>query len=224
MAGPFASIATYCESVAKVTCTHETLSFPDETRFACQREREAGPAPRSGGVYQDIELVSTACYFDARARYGTKHYHLAIKTPAGWFVGVALAERWSNRHCEGETKALEFALRDIVPGGSPELVLRLETQVDCAGGGSESVRTDETLAVAGIGHSGVPSSTAGIPLHHVESSGSTDPSDKDAESSKSEVRLRHRFLPDGSLELSGKKKELPPALAELLGTQRLLFD
>lgn len=216
--GPFASLAEYCQRSARSACSMDTT--PDETTYECRPSL----VDSLRGVtlpYRQVGLLKTGCLFDPSQGRGNHHYRLVIQTAAGVFVSSVIATRWQNRRCDSQVQVRELALRDLVPGGAKEIVLRLQHRSSCVGKGEDlKEEAGEILALAGLGPSGQPSATAAIPLRVSEE-------DTEAERQPRRQTRQHSasvtFLPDGKLRLVAGPSGAPAELSGLLGEHPLHF-
>src|SRR5262249_22080229 len=176
--------------------------------------------------YKEIRYFSTEC----SQRGGdlvTADYYLAIKLPTGWYLAGQAGSTLNSMKQMNELTVEKLEVRDVVPGGAPEVVLRTQTTSDYRG--TDSV--DSTwLNVAGVGPSGRPSATAQILLSQTETQMDLDTMDADgnAKETSSGATLEASFLPDGVLEIKGPFKKVGGGIdadrtAPLLGNHQLLF-
>lgn len=216
MLGPFASLAEYCRASAASGCSMD--SSPSEVTYECKAqlsERARGIVP----PYQSVGLLRTACLFDPKQGRGTHHYRLVVQTAAGMFVSSVIASRFQNRRCESQIESRELALRQIVAGGAPEIVVRLRHTSSCVGQGEDlHDEEQELLLLAGLGPSGQPSATLGIPL--LDAQNETRPG---RGGSRTQSQASATFLPDGTLRLSAGAAGAPASLSGLLGDHPLRF-
>lgn len=219
MLGPFPSLAAYCEKAAPTACLAD--SSPDAVTFGCQRRDPVAEVKAPQAPYTQVALFSTGCLFDPAQGRGTHAYRLLIGTARGVYVSPVVGERFENRRCESKATVRELALRDVVPGGAPEVVLRLQVDSSCVRGAGEGRdAASEFLLVAGLGAAGVPSSTESIPLAlEIRPQGGS----ANAQRKEGRQRAQAGFLPDGTLKLEGDATSVPSALSGLLGAHRLLF-
>lgn len=214
MLGPFASLSQYCQKSARSACSMDTT--PDDTSYECKGklvESARGVVP----PYLSVGLLQTGCLFDPAQHRGNHSYRLVIRTAAGFFVSAVIATRFANRRCDSSLRPLEFALRDLVPGGAPEVVLRLGHTSSCVGQGEDiNDQQQEFLLLAGIGPSGRPSATSAIPLLDARQ-------ETGAERKKYRQSATATFLPEGKLRLSSQPGKAPDALAGLLAEHPLRF-
>lgn len=217
--GPFPSLASYCQKSAPSACLGDPI--PDELTYACQPSRLAATAKGLQAPYKQVALFSTGCLFDPEASRGNHYYRLLIETEKGVFLSSVIAERFANRRCDSEVKVRELALRQVVPGGSAEVVLRLRVTSSCVLGEYESRDSEsEFLVVAGIAASGTPSSTDSIPLVVGVTEQAGGPRSKPKHG---RLSAQASFLPDGTLRISGDPKSVPAPLSSLLGDHSLVF-
>jgi hypothetical protein len=148
--GPYRSVAAWC--AAWVAANPDETCEPDKVMF----EKETGRL-RGKGVWKEVRVLQVGP-FESCA--------LAVRTRAGWFVERWIAEcrelggRWDRL-----VSADEIAIRDVLPGGEPELILRLTSEmvsnITDSGAQPEAQVLQETTErlylLCGIGGSGDPS-------------------------------------------------------------------
>jgi tetratricopeptide (TPR) repeat protein len=218
LSGPFPSIAEFCAKVAKPACAKED---PD-SKFTCDKKPVASAA-KTTAPYLGVRVYTTACEFAPKESYGSLDYHLAVQTAAGWWFAPARFSASNNRHCEEERKIPELAVKELIPGGSPEVLLRGTTSGNCVGGISSSVWEREEWVVASIGPSGKPSATPAI-LFSQKQEDTDDFTTDDPKSTDANAKLKIDFLSDGQIEISGDAGGLEPAKrGVLLGKHPLNF-
>lgn len=240
-AGPRVSLDSYCEGLEK-------KALPEKVRCegAPQDLGDAFKGPsrvlKPGAPYLAVRVIASARWGDRDEAItreppavggGTTEYHLAIRTKAGWFV-VERAMTTENPGKDGITESVEvkeLAVRGVVPGGSPFVLLRA---LHYRGDSNMSVNeleesTDEGLTVCGAGPSGIISCTRPIRLSWSERVGVISPG-MDAPGAKHSLRdvkgsLTAAFLPDGQLEIKAVEgtEELPDDLRGLPGKHTLKF-
>jgi hypothetical protein len=143
MLGPYKSLAKACAD----------LPDPDNSGDCPSKEHEPTKMAKAKKPWLAAQLFVGG---------GGMMCFLAAKLAAGWFVDT------NGEMCE-EVRGLSletdsFAVEDMVPGGRPELVLRVTSKTDSRGDPDEDgVRASEpsgceaSMIVCGIGESGEPS-------------------------------------------------------------------
>lgn len=186
---------------------------------AAEKDTIKAPAPAEpAGSAPEVELKLTA-------------YHLAVRTGLGWFIAESFVTTY-NPGAFGITENVEvkeLAIRDEIPGGAPELLVRT---IHYRGDSNMAVNeleeyVDEALLLCGVGPTEKPSCTRPIPVAWSEHVGlisaeMDDPGVKHNLRDK-KARLEVGFLPGGELQIKGDPKELPDALKGLVGKHTLRF-
>jgi hypothetical protein len=150
--GPFADVASFCkkwkakaikDGCDECKCPAKELSNTKEGDLEASYLRVQGPE-------ESVLLF------------------LAIKTSAGWYVEDTSvpqeeSEAGMSKSFDRTTKIEDLAIKDVIPGGSSEVIAHLKTteQYDCSA--CEPLVTTMTnydfLEICGVGSSGVPSCT-----------------------------------------------------------------
>ena len=173
--------------------------------------------------YKHASVVQRSCASDGHdmGSMGHDDYHLAVEVDAGWYVG-ALAELWFSRRCDHHPKFPVFVVKDVVPGGSPEVTIELTNEGECR---KEDFFSDRTLTIVGVGPSGVPSATRPIMLRRHQEVFTQDHGNITGDVALAvDVVLDATWTTDGSLELKGKTTGLDKeAAGDLVGTHKLSF-
>jgi hypothetical protein len=209
--GPFASIAEYCKKL--------------EAKDADE------PCDAGDNPFAETRLPAAAPWMEVRVFVGgyEELCNLAIRTHAGWWVAEGFAEcklmggRWDrNVSPEGGE------LRDVVPGGAPELLLRWATEetfnVSDPDGEAMTIHgvTSRKLLVCGIGPSKAPSCLGPVVTARDESTISEPATRRDPppRSWKLEARLDAGVL---TLAATGGASSLSAEESKLLGAHPLAF-
>jgi tetratricopeptide (TPR) repeat protein len=163
--------------------------------------------------WQEVAVWSVSCTLRDDSDVG---YHLAVRTARGWYVYAGLGTGGEGRRHGQELKVAALELRDVVPGGAPELVVRWsETQSSYSGGSNRSWDSEyDYLLVAGFGASGAPSATGKVPLAvtHETTRMFDEDEQKEGEGEdtsdlgKTSIIMDFAFTADGQLELKGPTK------------------
>jgi tetratricopeptide (TPR) repeat protein len=148
--GPHSSLADWC--AAYVAANPEEPCSPYQVMF----EQQAGQL-RAKGAWKEVQVLRVGP-FEICA--------LAVRTRAGWFVEPWIAEcRELGGRWDRVVTADEIAFRDVLPGGDPELVLRLSSEMvsNITDPGAQpdaqvlQESTERLYLLCGIGASGHPS-------------------------------------------------------------------
>lgn len=170
--GPAPSLEDACRlDVAEdVTCTVKKLK----------------KKPKAKAPYTGFGLIQ-------RKDGGAIHELLGVRTAAGWHV-FALLEWGTDYDGKGAVTISSAESKDVVPGGSPELVIAGTRKTSNESSSYQRYgQTDHLLWVCGVGASGAPSCVE-VPLGIDRT-----PSDTDEESTRISFRLKHKFKADGSI-------------------------
>lgn len=178
---------------------------------------ETSKLDSKGGPIDGMSLFQARCQIPLRAGVRlARSLHLALhvrtgEAPGKWYISKELAFGYEV------LELLHTELRDIVPGGSLELVLQVQAKK------GESARED--LFIIGIGPSGIPSMTPPIPLW-LKRDASDSELGSSAEQLGREVLFRAQVLTEGGIELSTVQQERLAAFelpAGSSGRHRLQF-
>jgi tetratricopeptide (TPR) repeat protein len=222
LAGPFAGLDKFCAAERK-------SKGGDYATFLCDAESGekgelTGPteAPAQG-PYTAVKIFgSSGGYFaDAPFGLGDASYYLAIKTKDGWYVFTDFAYVY-NPGAFGIHESLEVTtleIKDVVPGGAPEIVVRYEHSRGDSDLGLNEYQQDESemLMVCGVGASGKPS-CVGPQLLSSKSKRDIISAEDEAPGTPHDLfdnafAMTYSFTPDGKLELkSADPKGLPEEL------------
>ena len=160
--GPHRSLAAWC--AAYVAANPDEPCSPDQGMF----EEQTGQL-RARGAWKQVRMLRVGA-FETCA--------LAVRTRAGWFVEPGVAEcrelggRWDRL-----VTADEIAIRDVLPGREPELVVRLTSEmvsnITDSGAQAETQvlqeSTERLYLLCGIGASGQPSCLPALTVGYAES-------------------------------------------------------
>jgi hypothetical protein len=172
------------------------------------------------------QVFTTRCWsFSVENQYGCVDHHLAVQTAAGWFVAGYRGSECTNHRGGGSLKVKELAVKRLVPGGAPQVTLRMHEETEWSGGGTMSEGKSEHLVVASAGASGKPSATPAIPVWEETSEEPfAEEEGQETKSSSSQFRLKIDFLPDGQIEIGEASGKLDKARrGALLGKHTLVF-
>jgi tetratricopeptide (TPR) repeat protein len=219
--GPFATLADFCKTTEqRGECT--ARSDPDSTShstFACDEKPVGRPLTPTAPYRAAFAFVTTCVESGTDNTFTTMN--LAVDTGGKLWVVPALEESLDTMRQTEVAELDGLEVKDVVPGGAPELLVRTESNFDYRGmNGSISKR----LRVVGLGASKKPSATGAILVEM-----SVDESDEDGnEIGHSGGELAVTFLPDGQLEITGPLHKVGKGLsretlAALLGKHPLLF-
>jgi tetratricopeptide (TPR) repeat protein len=233
MEGPFASLAKWCADTRDRSAC-ETNGEPGESaegdekppEFTCGWDTPEKTLDKPPAPYKEIRFFHTECS-ERGGDLSNADFYLAIKMPTGWYVAGNTGVTLNSMRQTNELGLDSLEVRDVVPGGAPEVVLRTTTSSDYRG-------TDQTTSswmnVAGVGPSGRPSATAQILLERQDTETDYGEMEKDdsPKESTSGATLDAHFLPDGQLEIKGPVKKVGAGLdasliAPLVGKHALLF-
>jgi tetratricopeptide (TPR) repeat protein len=233
MEGPFASLEkwchdssdrTACEQMGEVGESAEGDENPAE--FSCRSDQPAKTVDKPPAPYKEIRYFSTEC----SQRGGdlvNADYYLAIKLATGWYIAGNAGSTFNSMRQTDELTVEALEVKDAIPGGAPEVVLRTSTASDYRG--TDSVAAT-WMNVAGVGASGRPSATAQILLARTDISTDFDTMDEkgNGKETTSGGTLEARFLSDGTLEIKGPQNKMgggidPDVIAPLVGKHQLLF-
>jgi hypothetical protein len=175
MQGPFAKPEAFCQSPYR-------------------QDRGPCPYPDSGDHAKGVvPPYSDVLWF----RTGENNCHLAFKLAQGWFVDAKGDECLND--VESECQAVDLGIKDLVPGGSPEVVFRSETQVnDLVTNDEGYVKSyakacDTRMIVCGVPTKGTPSCLY-LPTGRRRYCSATGPDDWT-------WQLEPLFSPDGQVEV-----------------------
>jgi hypothetical protein len=246
LAGPFPSLEAYCASIGAKLSTLEEIEaapppeHPEDEEYkapppACDLTRTglAAPPPTlSSGPYEEVRFFARVS--ERSALPPRVSCELALRTAAGWFAAGPTFTCRALVGMMGVASATVTATSadDLLPGGAPELTIRYRVRqemvtIDEGLGGVKKygslVAESEYAILCGIGPSGAPSCTAGIP---VVVNAPLAPEE--------EYPLAYRIWPDGRLEIWAMKQSpeeldaLKDVLAEglldeILGVHPLVF-
>lgn len=172
---------------------------------------KAGRLASAAQPHLEVEVGSTSSDDSHTAHL------LLIRTKRGWYWHRLADVEWlSGRYGAREELTLkELALRDLVPGGASELLLRF--QLDSMTGTDEGTSTDylSYLMVCSLGPSEAPSCNAKLLLEK-----------QTGLMYKGRLRsstLKSEFLPTGELSITPESKVLEDEQRALVGKHRLVF-
>jgi hypothetical protein len=234
--GPFKTIAAWCKKQPKPEIPDEDKAETgDTTSWDCgdfeRNSEDKSKAPlaldKPPAPYAAVRLVAVKTGSKCEADDGCPgvEMHLAIKTKEGWFVSKTIEEVDSAFRSSNKLDISSLAVRDVLPGGAPEVVLEYTWKGYSYGGGMETSSESDKLCVAGLGASGRPSVTAAI-LKRRFSDDAPMSDDSEEKEVKVEYSFELKFLPTGELEVkSGRGKiEMDKAeLASFLGKHAIAF-
>jgi tetratricopeptide (TPR) repeat protein len=225
--GPYASIKAYCKELERsasddgATCD---VNYDSASGLTGGPHRIAGPpAP-----YDAVEI------FASEELDG--YCNLAISVAGKWYIDERTLECFSERaRASIEVTARELAVRDVMPGGHPEIALRVEVVAETDPEALEEEpevieRTATTYQVyCGVGESRRPTCTGAIAVARTES-------EKKPSGKRFRVTAQHELtLRAGAAELvveprAGSRagpragsRAGSPWQPELLGTHELVF-
>lgn len=162
MAGPFATIDAYCATAID----EQRARDPEEPEVECwavnpddERAELMPDAALPAGPTALAPPFRTAVF--VAVGFNGPTCAIAVETDGGWY-GATLGSACGHRDSRSSShlELLELAVRDLLPGGAPELMVRLreaERYADLDGDGGRSTIESETLRVCGVGPSGRPS-------------------------------------------------------------------
>lgn len=140
---------------------------------------------------------------------------LGVQTAAGWYTQdlVSVEDR---HYCSEGVKDITLELKDVIPGGAPELLITWLRSYSCRSGESSE---STYMRVLGIGPSGKPRMTPSIPLTTEEVPENEGGGDDDDPPAKV-TAMTATFDKEGRLVLSNKEgaRKHPD-----LGAHRLVF-
>jgi tetratricopeptide (TPR) repeat protein len=239
-AGPFASDVALCKEA--------TRTDDSSMKFRCDLTA-ADPAEEIKSIKGSGALLS-AKVFTTQSGYAGEpgselmfymetYYNLAIQTADGWYL-LANTEYVYNPGAFGISASLtidQFEIKDLVPGGAPELLLvsSLDRSDSDMGINELTSESTTTVLICGVGASKKPScakitvksaSERGILLEEEEATMKTDnPDFKHEGFYKNAWSLDWSFTADGKLQLRGTStKGISAETKALIGTHKLLFE
>lgn len=141
---------------------------------------------------------------------GTRAELFGIQTAAGWYV-FPLLEWGTDYDGKGSVAIASATIKDVVPGGAPEVVLRLKRKTSNeASDYSRYGETVEVLWVCSVGGTGAPSCAEVVLAMDV-----TPNTVSFEDDTRFKLRLAHRFEADG--RLTRKVKGKWPKKAVMMG-------
>lgn len=142
--------------------------------------------PKPVAPYVDLGLIG-------RKGEGTFEEYLGIQTDKGWYLFELFS--WGTGYGgRGSLKLTSVEIRDVVPGGSPEVLVtgKRVTSSESSSYGRHGDK-EELLWVCGVGPSGAPScAEILLAIDHT-------PNDMEDLDTAYKFRLRHEFTADGKL-------------------------
>ncbi len=215
--GPYPRLADFCQEERRLSRAERGREEPEA--FACLPDAarglggEAVTAPSSRRLpepYRGLRFVET------RPSPYAVHFHGAIQTDEGWFVltDLAVLGRSFGSNRERPTQ-LAARAEDLLPGGSPEVVLEAETRWSEAEGGVElESEVHRVEYLCGVGPSGRPSCTGALPRElKARRRGGRD----------SGWAVRRRVVLPSVVVLEGDAHAMGKAAAGVLGEHRVAF-
>jgi len=200
MLGPFASVEQFCSKVVQPGCTEGEDGPP---HFECHKLPEASVA-KTTAPYRAVRIYSTLC--DQRGVVALLQYHLAVQLQSGWWFAPSRFDAVASGHAHEKRTFPELAVKDLIPGGAPEVLVRSTSSGSWYNAGHyyESNWELEEWVVVGIGPSGKPSATPTILLKKQLNESQRTVDDERGEQSQESANLKLLFLKDGQIEISGK--------------------
>ncbi len=203
------SIAAYCAAQP------QTVRAPNGEEVACT----CGDLVNNEGAktlaapYLQVQLFTRSCD-------GNLETKLGVKLAKGWYI-AHLDKQFKSWHGDGNAAWKGFEIKDVLPGGAPELLIDYAPWSTYMHHGDDVTTYQRALVLVGIGSSGVPAATRPIYLRerrYDENTKRFEPSDPD---------LTATWNPDGTLELAGTTKRLdaidPSLGAGLRGRHAIAF-
>jgi hypothetical protein len=172
------TLAEICEtelSVNKETAAERDKDYPDgevaKMRCTCKPKAiEKGLLKKPPAPYRSVRIFQSGC--ERGGGMSDNNFVdviLAVQLADG-FYWETLDTSESGHYCWETFQLVELAVRDVVPGGAPEIVVRWSENHECRSGEAD---LEQHLRVLGIGPSGKPSITPIIDLggeHHGDDS------------------------------------------------------
>ena len=239
-AGPFPDLAAACDSFAKraqaddadvrIHCG-QTRGEPDEGTNEPIEKTVSGQ-----GAILEARFVETPLTWSDDGWSTESYYHLVLRTAAGWYWVDELAYVY-NPGAFGiyeELSVETLALRQIVPGGEPELEVSFtHSRMDSDMGLNEVEEWQRrVLIVCGVGGSGAPTCTEQIGFAESASRGILIEEDEGREEFEHDPRdlydtswkLSYAFDGNGAVVLTGDfGRPKDPIARALLGAHPLVF-
>jgi tetratricopeptide (TPR) repeat protein len=235
--GPFANFKDVCDPAAKLA------EIPTEsTKIVCDMD-SMGTEIKGSGKLMAAKLFSIDTAYlgegETEPSYYPESYHfVAIQTAEGWFL-LEDSDYIYNPGAFGISAELlteKFEIKDVIPGGDPELVLVTDQQRYDSDMGINEVEQyqHKTLRVCGLGASAKPS-CAKILLSEDASRGvlldeeeevlkKENPDFKHEGFYKVSWALDFSFTSDGKLQIKGTpNKDMPSTSKDQIGTHTLTF-
>jgi tetratricopeptide (TPR) repeat protein len=238
LSGPHTDLAAWCSERERASAegflcdpTSKQLGYYDGARSL-----ERPPAP-----FLEVRVFASGTAMfpgdeSSEIGFGEASYHLAVRTDRGWFVWQDLASTYNPGAFGiwGEMRTDALELRDLVPGGAPEVVVRYTSSlVDQNMAGAEvSFESTSYVLVCGIGSSG-PSCVGPVATSHENGVDYTLWEEHQAElgpppgkSTSGGWSIETKEPGDGTLVLGparvqGSLHAVPVEVAALLGTHAL---
>jgi hypothetical protein len=214
MEGPFPSLEAYCKTLKRKPPTKaDSDDGFGPWRDLCYTAADAKPKTLAA-PYLEVRTFTSSAVQDNRdgtprgGPWGVE-YNLGVRLASGWYVAhdVLHDDRGNGWYCESSVHARELAVRDVIPGGAPEIVLIARSGCECKNDRYNEGLT--SLVVAGMGPLGKPSAIAGVVIEQdfVVAHQEVDPPD-DLPKKPKRQRLRVDWSPDGAVTLTGPVKWL----------------
>jgi hypothetical protein len=202
------NVAAHCAArTAEASVPEFSICDPKDRPIASTFQRR--------GPYRDARVFWEG---DSETLPGNQQCELAVQTAAGWFVAKLSDGCFTVGKYSAHTDVDELAVEDVVPGGTPELVLRYRVitnePVDRDDGRHGRVETEHAyLVVCGVDAGNVPSC-----IEPLELSGHSD-----GDFGKSTWDLDDEIRRDGklSIKLRNGSVEVPPEARALVGVHEL---
>ena len=220
--GPFADENVLCDALGPVMFEPDVPDATAEVKCSFGKPVRLGEKERTAKPWSDWQVYVLSV--EATGDTGrTVDERLVMRGPGGWFVGPTLAVAFERSPVEDER--ISWVLRDVVPGGPPELVAihRGKTHDIMMGVNSDIVTEEQAMTICGFGSNALPSCTVPVEFVRYSEERPYTPGDPIGEEGHPRApeppsgwRMFHRFEA-GTLVLRRTWGRLPPEYAHLEG-------
>jgi hypothetical protein len=221
MDGPFATLADFCKTgVAREQCV--ATNAEEKPKLSCDWQHPAKKIEPAAPPFSAVRVFASECSQKDGDLVSAELY-LAVQAANRWYV-VGLGDTVNTERQTQQIDVQELAVRDVLPGGAPELLVRTSRSSMYRGLDASEI---ESLHLFGIGPSGKPSGTAAITVEESDDKDDLDRlSEPDYKPITSGGKLKATFFADG-IELVPVKRVgdgLPAdVLSVVTGRHRIVF-
>jgi len=184
------SITAYCAAQPQAS----RYLGGDEVTCTCGERVKNEGAHTIAAPYLDVQLFTRNCGGDLETKLG-------VKLANGWYI-AHIDSQIRNLHGSVNAAWKGFEIKDVVPGGEPELLIDYAPWTTYWHRADDLTTFQRALVVVGVGTSGVPAATRAIYLRERIYDGNTK------RFQASDPDLAATWNPDGTLELAGATKQL----------------